>query len=128
MKDVNQQLKPGEIRLDYIPFDWPLTPLGAKKDPYVAGWQNRPFSVREVEEEIVAGKCKAIGLLGGPVFNHPYGLVWVDVDGPSVYKLLEELSELPLKDALPDTLTILSGKKGASESCTALIEKNTSTL
>ena len=112
MKDVNQQLKPGEIHLKYIPFDWPLTPLGAKKDPYVAGWQNRPFSVKEIEEEIVAGKCKAIGLLGGPVFNHPYGLVWVDVDGPSVYKLLEELSGLPLKDALPDTLTIFSGKEG----------------
>ena len=40
-----QSLRPGEIRLDLIPLDWPLTPLGARKDPYVAGWQNKPFDV-----------------------------------------------------------------------------------
>jgi P4 family phage/plasmid primase-like protien len=107
-----QALRPGEINLSYIPLDWPLTPLGAKKDPYVNGWQNKPFSVREVEEEIVAGNCRAIGLLGGPVYNHPYGLVWVDVDGPSVYPLIEGISDLPLQEALPPTLTILSGKIG----------------
>ena len=113
MTNQNEQaLKPGEINLSYIPIDWPLTPLGAKKDPYVQGWQNKPFSVRDIEEEIVSGECRAIGLLGGPVYNHPYGLVWVDVDGPSVYKLIEEISDLPLKEALPDTLTILSGKIG----------------
>jgi phage/plasmid-associated DNA primase len=111
--NANQQLlKPGEIRLDYIPIDWPLTPLGGNKDPYITGWQNKPFSVREIEEELTTGDCKAIGLLGGPVYNHPYGLVWVDVDGPSVYKLLEDISGLPLQDALPPTLTIFSGKIG----------------
>jgi len=110
---MNQQaLRPGEIRLDYIPFDWPLTPLGAKKDPYVQGWQNRPFSVREIEEETTTGQCKAIGLLGGPVFNHPYGLVWVDVDGPSVYPLVESIAGCSFAEALPPTLTILSGKEG----------------
>lgn len=111
--NANQQLlKPGEIRLDYVPIDWPLTPLGGNKDPYITGWQNKPFSVREIEEELTTGDCKAIGLLGGPVYNHPYGLVWVDVDGPSVYKLLEDISGLPLQDALPPTLTIFSGKIG----------------
>ena len=113
MTSRNQQaLRPGEINLKLIPMDWPLTPLGAKKDPYVNGWQNKPFSVREIEEEIVAGKCRAIGLLGGPVYNHPYGLVWVDIDGPSVYQLVEGISDLPLVDALPPTLTIMSGKIG----------------
>ena len=113
MTSRNQQaLRPGEIRLDFIPVDWPLTPLGANKDPYVTGWQNKPFTAREIEEEIISGDCKAVGLLGGPVYNHPYGLVWVDVDGPSVYQLLEEISELPLQDALPPTLTIFSGKIG----------------
>ena len=107
-----QSLKPGEIRLDYLPVDWPLTPLGRNKDPYIAGWQNKPFSVTEIEEEIVSGKCKAIGLLGGPVYNHPYGLVWVDVDGPTVYQLIESLAERSVQDALPNTLTILSGKEG----------------
>jgi len=113
MTSQNQQsLKPGEINLNLLPIDWPLTPLGAKKDPYVSGWQNKPFSVKEIEEEIIEGSCKAIGLLGGPVYNHPYGLVWVDVDGPSIYPLVEELSGKSFKNALPDTLTILSGKTG----------------
>jgi phage/plasmid-associated DNA primase len=111
--NTNQySLKPGEIRLDYIPVDWPLTPLGANKDPYVVGWQAKPFSVHEIEEELTTGRCKAIGLLGGPVYNHPYGLIWVDVDGPSVYKLVEELAGTSFKDALPPTLTVFSGKEG----------------
>ena len=113
MTNQNQHaLKPGEIRLDLLPTDWPLTPLGPNKDPYVAGWQNKPFSPREIEEELITGDCKAIGLLGGPVYNHPYGLVWVDVDGPTVYKLIEEISGQSFNDALPNTLTILSGKEG----------------
>jgi phage/plasmid-associated DNA primase len=113
MTSRNQQaLRPGEINLSYIPIDWPLTPLGAKKDPYINGWQNKPFSVREIEEEIVAGKCRAIGLLGGPVYNHPYGLVWVDIDGPSVYELVEGISDMPILQALPPTLTVMSGKIG----------------
>ena len=107
-----QSLRPGEIRLDYLPISWPLTPLGANKDPYVAGWQNTPFTAKEIEEEIISGKCKAVGLLTGPVFNYPYGLVWADVDGPSVYNLVEELSGKQFTDALPNTLTILSGKEG----------------
>ena len=113
MTNTNQQaLKPGEIKLDYIPVDWPLTPLGPNKDPYIAGWQNKPLSPKEIEDEILSGRCKAIGLLGGPVYNHPYGFVWVDVDGPTVYQLIEDLSELPFEQALPPTLTILSGKEG----------------
>ena len=105
-------LKPGEIRINLLPTDWPLTPLGANKDPYVNGWQNKPFSPREIEEEIISGNCKAVGLLGGPVYNHPYGLVWVDIDGPTVYSLIEKIAEQSFSDALPNTLTILSGKKG----------------
>jgi hypothetical protein len=62
--------------------------------------------------KLLMGECKAIGLLGGPTYNHPYGLVWVDVDGISVYELIEQISNLPILDALPSTLTILSGKAG----------------
>ena len=105
-------LRPGEIRLDYIPLDWPLTPLGPNKDPYIPGWSRQPLSTREIEEHLLEGECKAVGLLGGPVYNHPYGLVWVDVDGPSVYGLVEEISGLTFQGALPATLTILSGKEG----------------
>ena len=110
--ETEQALRPGEINLGYIPLDWPLTPLGGNKDPYVNGWQNKPFSIREIEEEIAGGQCKAIGLIGGPVFNLPYGLVWVDVDGPSVYPLIEKITNKSFADALPRTLTICSGKAG----------------
>ena len=113
MTSQNQYvLKPGEIRLNLLPTDWPFTPLGPNKDPYIAGWQNKPFGPREIEAELITGDCKAVGLIGGPVYNYAYGLVWVDVDGPTVYQLIEGLSGLPFSQALPDTLTILSGKEG----------------
>ena len=113
MTSINSlALRPGEIRFDYIPQEWPLTPLGGNKDPYVQGWQNRPFSTKEIEEEIICGDCKAIGLLGGPAYNNPYGLVWVDIDGASVYPLIEAIADCSFEEALPSTLTILSGKEG----------------
>ena len=113
MTSINSlALRPGEIRLDFIPQEWPLTPLGGNKDPYVQGWQNRPFSTKEIEEEIICGDCKAIGLLGGPAYNNPYGLVWVDIDGASVYPLIEAIADCSFKEALPSTLTICSGKEG----------------
>ena len=108
----SQPLKPGEIRLDLISAEWPLTPLGGNKDPYISGWQNKPCSIHEIESEILTGRCKAIGLLSGPVYNLPYGLVWVDVDGPSVYELIEGIADKSVDQALPKTLTILSGKEG----------------
>jgi P4 family phage/plasmid primase-like protien len=114
MTDESKALKPGEIRLSYIPLDWPLTPLGAKKDPYLLAWQNKPLGVTEIEEEFVEDNCKAIGLMAGPVFNNPYGLVWVDIDGASVDQLVVEIAGVPLEEALPKTLTICSGKEGRS--------------
>jgi len=114
MTNQNQQaLKPGEIRLDFIPIDLPLTPLGSHKDPYIIGWQNKPFTKDEIEVELLSGRCKAVGLMSGPVYNKPYGLVWVDVDGSSVYSLVTDLAKQKDFDkALPPTLTICSGKPG----------------
>ena len=105
-------VRPGEIRLELINKEWPLTPLGASKDPYIRSWQNNPYSIHEIENEILKGQCKAIGLLSGPVYNLPYGLVWVDVDGPSVYDLVDGLSGDSVEVSLPKTLTIMSGKIG----------------
>ena len=85
---------------------------GKNTDPYVSGWPNQPFSVRDIEDELTTGECKAVGLLCGPVYNHPYGLVWVDIDGPTVYKAIEELCGDSIAEALPNTLTICSGKEG----------------
>lgn len=105
-------LRPGEINLSFLSIDWPLTPLGPNKGPYLQGWQNNPLSVKEIENELASGNCKAIGLLGGPVYNHPYGLIWVDVDGSSVRTVVEELAGTTFDLALPQTLTICSGKEG----------------
>ena len=105
-------LSPGVVNLDLIPVDWPLTPLGDKKNPYVTGWQNNPKDINEIRKEIEKGDCKAVGVLSGPVYNKPYGLVWIDVDGPSVYKLIEDVSKLTIEQALPKTLTICSGREG----------------
>jgi len=105
-------LAPGQIRLDYLSIDWPLTPLGENKNPYVQGWQNKPHTPQEIEVELGKGVCKAVGLIGGPAYNKPYGHVWVDIDGPSVYELVEKVSGQSFQDALPPTLTICSGKEG----------------
>jgi phage/plasmid-associated DNA primase len=105
-------LLPGQIRLDYLSIDLPLTPLGENKNPYVQGWQNKPHTPQEIEVEIKKGECKAIGLISGPAYNKPYGYVWVDVDGTSVYQLVEQLSGQSFNKALPPTLTICSGKEG----------------
>jgi len=109
---MHSSLRPGEINLDLIPNDWPLTPLNGHKAPYITGWQNKPYSIKEIENEILTGQCKAIGLLSGPVFNKPLGLIWLDIDGPTVYDLIKELSQKSIEEALPSTLTICSGKEG----------------
>ena len=106
------KLKQGEIRLDLIPSSWPLTPIGENKNPYLVGWQKNPLSVGEIAEHLYSNRMKAVGLLSGPVGNEPYGLVWVDVDGPSVKDLIEEMCGASFEAALPKTLAVTSGREG----------------
>ena len=81
---TEQVVQPGEIKLNLIPCDWPLTPVSSNKNPYLPGWQNKPQTIEEIQIEIEKGDCKAVGLISGRCYNQPYGLVWVDVDGPTV--------------------------------------------
>ena len=111
-KVVRKTLAPGEIKLSWCPRDWPLTPLGARKNPYLTGWQNNPLSIEEIQAEMQEGTCKAVGLIAGPCFNLNYGLVWADVDGPTVRALVESLSHTEYSSAFPPTLTLCSGKPG----------------
>lgn len=111
-KKVQKILAPGEIKLSWCPRDWPLTPLGAKKNPYISGWQNNPMSAEEIQAEMLEGSCKAVGLIAGPCFNLNYGLIWADVDGPTVQPLIESLSHVEYSIAFPPTLTVCSGKPG----------------
>ena len=112
MNQMSTALQPGEVNIGLIPLDWPLTPVGDNKAPYIIGWQANPQSIEDIKTHIETGRCKAVGLLSGPVYNEPYGLVWVDIDGPTVYSTIENVSGLSIKDALPKTLTICSGREG----------------
>ena len=56
---MSAALQPGEINLGLIPLDWPLTPIGDKKNPYIQGWQNKPFTVEDVGKELEQGPCKS---------------------------------------------------------------------
>ena len=120
----SMNLLPGEINLDWVPMEWPLTPLGESKNPYLTGWQNKPQTKEEIATEIKEGHCHAVGLIGGPCYNNPYGFIWVDVDGPTVYRLVEEVSGYVFEQALPPTLTICSGKKGRERRLYKLLQKN----
>jgi hypothetical protein len=117
-------LQPGEINLGLIPVDWPLTPIGSNKNPYLLGWQNKPQTIDEIKKEIENGICKGVGLISGPVYNEPYGLVWVDVDGPTVYDTIKIESGLTIEAALPKTLTILSGREGRERKLYKVLKKD----
>ena len=54
-KITSLQVKPGEINLDYIPSDWPLTPL-IEKRAYVANWTDQPYTKEQIKNELEEGK------------------------------------------------------------------------
>ena len=93
-------------QLHQLPDDWPLVAVDGRKRPYQDAWQEHPLIKAEVAAEIRAGRAKAVGVLAGP----PSGLLFVDHDGISATKKLEELG-LPLRD-LPKSLAMTSGKDG----------------
>ena len=49
--DPDKNLNPGEVNPDYIPHDWPLTPLQGKK-AYIPGWTKNPFTLAEIKKEL----------------------------------------------------------------------------
>jgi predicted P-loop ATPase len=93
-------------QLQALPDDWPLVAVDGRKRPYQEAWQEHPLTKAQVATEIRAGRAKAVGVLAGP----PSGLLFVDHDGISATKKLEELG-LPLRD-LPKSLAMTSGKDG----------------
>ncbi len=109
-QEPNNQLKPGEIKLDLIPAHWPLTPLKDKR-AYVAGWTSQPYSIDRVQEELKEGRATGVGLISGQWSNEG-GLIWIDIDGPDAIPELEKLGGGPLDTIFPPTLTISSGKPG----------------
>lgn len=105
-------LQPGEIKLEYIPDTWRVIPTDASKRPYIKGWQLSKYTTRDLPRLLEDPTAKGIGVIGGPVIGESYGLVWMDIDGPSVYEVVKHLASASLEDALKPTLTIKSGKEG----------------
>lgn len=104
--------QPGEIKLEYIPDTWRVIPTDASKRPYIKGWQLSKYTTRDLPRLLEDPTAKGIGVIGGPVIGESYGLVWMDIDGPSVYEVVKHLASASLEDALKPTLTIKSGKEG----------------
>ena len=103
-------IAPGEVKFDFIPQDWALTPLRGKR-AYVPGWSSDPFSLDQIKREFEEGRATGIGLMSGQWSNEG-GLIWVDIDGPEAIPVLEERAGGPLDAIFPQTLTISSGREG----------------
>ena len=82
-------MTPGEINLDWIPVDYPLTPLKGKK-AYLPGWTNNPQTLNEVKKEIDEGRAAGVGLLCGQ-WSNELALIFVDVDGEAALPEIEQL-------------------------------------
>lgn len=109
-KPPHKHLSPGQINLDLIPADFPLTPLQGKK-AYLPGWTSDPKTIGEIRKELEDGRATGVGLLCGQ-WSNDLALIFVDVDGEDAIPVIEELGGGPISEIFPPTLTITSGKPG----------------
>jgi phage/plasmid-associated DNA primase len=109
-KPPHKHLSPGQINLDLIPVDFPLTPLQGKK-AYLPGWTSDPKTISEIRKELEDGRATGVGLLCGQ-WSNDLALIFVDVDGEDAIPVIEELGGGPIAEIFPPTLTITSGKPG----------------
>lgn len=109
-KPPHKHLAPGQINLDLIPVDFPLTPLQGKK-AYLPGWTQDPKTIGEIKRELEEGRATGVGLLCGQ-WSNDLALIFVDIDGEDAIPVIEELGGGPLSEIFPPTLTITSGKPG----------------
>ena len=105
-----KHLTPGQINLDLLPVDFPLTPLRGKK-AYLPGWTSDPKTVAEIRKELDEGRATGVGLLCGQ-WSNELALIMVDVDGEEAIPAIEALGGGPIDSIFPPTLTISSGKSG----------------
>jgi hypothetical protein len=89
-----------------LPDHWKFIPNNRNKEPIGKAWQDNPKTKEEIIGMLAKGECFAVGVLLGATSG---GLVDVDIDGLWGKKKVEELSYLPLADALPHTFKITSG-------------------
>ena len=89
-------LGPGQINLDLIPSDFPLTPLKGKK-AYLPNWTKDPKTVSEIRRELEEGHATGVGLLCGQ-WSNELAIIMVDIDGKEAIPAIEELGGGPLRD------------------------------
>ena len=106
----HKHLTPGQINLDLLPVDFPLTPLRGKK-AYLPGWTSDPKTVAEIRKELDEGRATGVGLLCGQ-WSNELALIMVDVDGEEAIPAIEALGGGPIDSIFPPTLTVSSGKPG----------------
>ena len=75
-KKPNDQIIAGEINLNLIPSDWPLTPLRDKR-AYVAGWPSQPYTKEQIKRELEEGNATGIGLITGQWSNEGLSLIHI---------------------------------------------------
>jgi Bifunctional DNA primase/polymerase, N-terminal/Protein of unknown function (DUF3987) len=93
-----------------LPSGWGLVAVNRAKAPYQNNWQHTPLTLKQIAVEIQQNPhCQAVGVLCGTPSG---GLLFVDHDGASCDSLIERLSELPLDQALPKTVSVTSGRPG----------------
>ena len=109
-KPPHKHLAPGQINLDLIPVDFPLTPLQGKK-AYLPGWTQDPKTISEIKRELEEGRATGVGLLCGQ-WSNDLALIFVDIDGEDAIPAIEALGGGSLSEIFPPTLTITSGKPG----------------
>ena len=105
-----KHLGPGQINLDLIPVDFPLTPLRGKK-AYLPGWTTDPKTLNEIKKELEEGRATGVGLLCGQ-WSNELALIMVDIDGEEAIPEIESLGGGCLESIFPPTLTVSSGKTG----------------
>ena len=105
-----KHLGPGQINLDLIPVDFPLTPLRGKK-AYLPGWTTDPKTLNEIKKELEEGRATGVGLLCGQ-WSNELALIMVDIDGEEAIPEIESLGGGCLESIFPPTLTVSSGRAG----------------
>ncbi|MBD2458218.1 DUF3987 domain-containing protein [Nostoc sp. FACHB-87] len=126
--------------LELIPKDWALVPVGNNKAPLGNNWQNTPLELHDFEAAVETGEfqCLKMKKQDGKIINTPVsrwcavgvlcgtpsnGLVFVDHDGASCDDLIQKLSQQSVEAALPQTVTLTSGREGRYQAIYRVPEK-----
>ena len=100
-------------QIEHLPPDWALCAVNGNKQPYHPdnpkgrGWQLDGLSRERFP--LLNGRVKAVGLILGSLSS---GIVAIDHDGFSADAKIEELSGVPVDQALPVTVGFTSQRDG----------------